>query len=214
MKELDGHLLQLPATPLSATGPARDWTYDPPGGGTIPPWKPCWATPGVFFGRDPLTRPLCVLSRRRSPCRLRGSGEIPDRADEHVDPAFGTGCVKVTPAHDPNDLRHSAPATAAVHHGDGQGRAPLNAAARAASPGAGSLRGAHGCGSGDGSRGKASWLKGGAHRHSGRFRDRGKVSGWSRLLSTPMVRQGLRRLAGRAAALRPSIARSAPLAGR
>jgi len=27
--------------------------------------------------------------------------EIPIVADEHVDPAFGTGCVKVTPAHDP-----------------------------------------------------------------------------------------------------------------
>jgi valyl-tRNA synthetase len=36
---------------------------------------------------------------------------IPVVADEHVDPEFGTGAVKVTPAHDPNDfeigLRHS-----------------------------------------------------------------------------------------------------------
>ncbi|AMA08943.1 valine--tRNA ligase [Picosynechococcus sp. PCC 73109] len=30
--------------------------------------------------------------------------EIPVFADEHVDPEFGTGCVKVTPAHDPNDF--------------------------------------------------------------------------------------------------------------
>ncbi|WP_341884464.1 valine--tRNA ligase [Synechococcus sp. UW140] len=30
--------------------------------------------------------------------------EIPIVADSHVDPAFGTGCVKVTPAHDPNDF--------------------------------------------------------------------------------------------------------------
>jgi valyl-tRNA synthetase len=34
-------------------------------------------------------------------------------ADEHVDAAFGTGCVKVTPAHDPNDFaigqRHNLP---------------------------------------------------------------------------------------------------------
>lgn len=30
--------------------------------------------------------------------------EIPVIADELVDPAFGTGCVKVTPAHDPNDF--------------------------------------------------------------------------------------------------------------
>src|SRR3981081_2077493 len=36
--------------------------------------------------------------------------EIPVIADEYVDPAFGTGVVKITPAHDPNDfemgLRH------------------------------------------------------------------------------------------------------------
>ncbi|MEG0027475.1 MAG: valine--tRNA ligase [Raoultibacter sp.] len=30
--------------------------------------------------------------------------EIPIFADWHVDPEFGTGCVKVTPAHDPNDF--------------------------------------------------------------------------------------------------------------
>lgn len=31
--------------------------------------------------------------------------EIPIIADHHVDPAFGTGMVKITPAHDPNDYR-------------------------------------------------------------------------------------------------------------
>ena len=39
---------------------------------------------------------------------------IPVVADPHVDPAFGTGAVKVTPAHDPNDFeigrRHDLPA--------------------------------------------------------------------------------------------------------
>jgi valyl-tRNA synthetase len=39
--------------------------------------------------------------------------EIPIVADELVDPEFGTGCVKVTPAHDPNDFamgnRHNLP---------------------------------------------------------------------------------------------------------
>ncbi|MFE2742966.1 valine--tRNA ligase [Streptomyces scopuliridis] len=38
---------------------------------------------------------------------------IPVVADEHVDPEFGTGAVKVTPAHDPNDFeigrRHDLP---------------------------------------------------------------------------------------------------------
>jgi valyl-tRNA synthetase len=40
--------------------------------------------------------------------------EIPVVADEFVDPEFGTGAVKVTPAHDPNDyeigVRHDLPA--------------------------------------------------------------------------------------------------------
>ncbi len=39
--------------------------------------------------------------------------EIPVVADEYVDMEFGTGCVKITPAHDPNDYhvgkRHSLP---------------------------------------------------------------------------------------------------------
>lgn len=39
--------------------------------------------------------------------------EIPVIGDEYVDAAFGTGCVKVTPAHDPNDFamgqRHNLP---------------------------------------------------------------------------------------------------------
>jgi valyl-tRNA synthetase len=39
--------------------------------------------------------------------------EVPIIADEYVDPEFGTGAVKVTPAHDPNDyemgLRHNLP---------------------------------------------------------------------------------------------------------
>ena len=39
--------------------------------------------------------------------------ELPIIADEYVDPAFGTGMVKITPAHDPNDYwvgqRHNLP---------------------------------------------------------------------------------------------------------
>ncbi len=47
---------------------------------------------------------------------------IPIVADAHVDPAFGTGAVKVTPAHDPNDFeigrRHGLPALAVMdEHG-------------------------------------------------------------------------------------------------
>lgn len=43
---------------------------------------------------------------------------IPVVADEHVDPEFGSGAVKVTPAHDPNDFaigqRHGLPAPAVM----------------------------------------------------------------------------------------------------
>jgi valyl-tRNA synthetase len=48
---------------------------------------------------------------------------IPIIADEHVDPEFGTGAVKVTPAHDPNDFeigrRHHLPMLTVM---DEQGR--------------------------------------------------------------------------------------------
>ncbi len=43
---------------------------------------------------------------------------IPIIADDFVDPQFGTGCVKVTPAHDPNDYamatRHNLPLTVVI----------------------------------------------------------------------------------------------------
>ncbi|MGK7937092.1 MAG: valine--tRNA ligase [Xenococcaceae cyanobacterium] len=45
--------------------------------------------------------------------------EIPIIADELVEPEFGTGCVKVTPAHDPNDFemgkRHGLPFINIMH---------------------------------------------------------------------------------------------------
>ncbi|MGQ0573466.1 MAG: valine--tRNA ligase [Pseudonocardia sp.] len=46
---------------------------------------------------------------------------IPVVADSHVDPAFGTGAVKVTPAHDPNDFeigrRHDLPMPSILDEG-------------------------------------------------------------------------------------------------
>ncbi len=48
---------------------------------------------------------------------LRNKG-VPIIADDFVDPKFGTGCVKVTPAHDPNDFamaqRHQLPLTVVI----------------------------------------------------------------------------------------------------
>ena len=56
--------------------------------------------------------------------------EIPVVADEYVEMDFGTGCVKITPAHDPNDfevgLRHNLPVidtfTDDAHIAEGYGR--------------------------------------------------------------------------------------------
>ncbi|HWQ93592.1 MAG TPA: valine--tRNA ligase, partial [Clostridia bacterium] len=52
----------------------------------------------------------CLLPLQNKP--------IPIIADDFVDPKFGTGCVKVTPAHDPNDyqmgLRHHLPITTVI----------------------------------------------------------------------------------------------------
>ena len=46
--------------------------------------------------RDSLIGKTCIL-----PIMNR---EIPIFGDEYVDKEFGTGCVKVTPCHDPNDF--------------------------------------------------------------------------------------------------------------
>ncbi|MEZ0285234.1 MAG: valine--tRNA ligase, partial [Thermoleophilia bacterium] len=44
--------------------------------------------------------------------------ELPIVADEHVEPEFGTGALKITPAHDPNDFeiarRHGLPAVGVI----------------------------------------------------------------------------------------------------
>jgi valyl-tRNA synthetase len=57
------------------------------------------------------------LMGRRCMLPLRNKA-IPLIADDFVDPKFGTGCVKVTPAHDPNDyqmaLRHKLPLTVVI----------------------------------------------------------------------------------------------------
>ena len=44
-----------------------------------------------------------AASRCRSP-----TATIPIIADDYVDPEFGTGCVKITPAHDFNDYEVGA----------------------------------------------------------------------------------------------------------
>jgi valyl-tRNA synthetase len=106
MKEVDGHLWHF-RYPLSE-GPAADGrthlevaTTRPETllGDTAVAVNPSDPRYVALVGQS-LTLPL--VGRR-----------IPIVADEHVDAAFGTGCVKVTPAHDPNDFaigqRHDLP---------------------------------------------------------------------------------------------------------
>ena len=45
---------------------------------------------------------------------------IPVVADTYVDMEFGTGVVKITPAHDPNDFRGRPAAQPAGHPRDGR----------------------------------------------------------------------------------------------
>ncbi len=106
MKELDGHLwhFRYPLTGAAAAdgtdhlvvATTRPETMLGDTGVAVHPTDPRYA---ALVGRT-LTLPLV-------------GREIPIVADEHVDPAFGTGCVKVTPAHDPNDFaigaRHGLP---------------------------------------------------------------------------------------------------------
>ncbi len=65
-------------------------------------------------GEDPRYSPSARL-----PCHSAAVGEIPIVCDEHADMEVGTGVVKITPAHDPNDfevgLRHNLPIIRVCH---------------------------------------------------------------------------------------------------
>jgi valyl-tRNA synthetase len=105
MKEVDGHLwhFRYPLTAPSADGrthlevaTTRPETLLGDTAVAVNPKDPRYAD---LVGQT-LTLPLV-------------GREIPIVADDHVDADFGTGCVKVTPAHDPNDFaigqRHDLP---------------------------------------------------------------------------------------------------------
>ena len=106
MKELDGHLWHF-RYPL-ADGPAAD-------GRThleVATTRPETLLGDTAVAVNPTDPRYAALVGRRLRLPLVGR-EIPIVADGHVDPEFGTGCVKVTPAHDPNDFaigqRHILP---------------------------------------------------------------------------------------------------------
>ena len=72
--------------------------------------RPCWATRRWRSMRKTSATRICTARRSLLPLMNR---EIPIILDELANPEFGTGAVKVTPAHDPNDfqagLRHNLP---------------------------------------------------------------------------------------------------------
>ena len=117
MKEVEGSLwhLRYPLTPLadeaSAAGaaPASDHPIDHLVVATTRPETMLGDTGVAVNPSDPR---YAHLVGRSITLPLVGR-QIPIVADAHVDPAFGTGCVKVTPAHDPNDFaigqRHGLP---------------------------------------------------------------------------------------------------------
>ncbi|MEB3270445.1 MAG: valine--tRNA ligase [Synechococcus sp.] len=122
MREVEGQLwhLRYPLTPLAGaadTGGADP--ADPAAGASAAPDHLVVATtrPETMLGDtavavNPADPRYAALVGRTIELPLVGR-RIPIVADEHVDPAFGTGCVKVTPAHDPNDFaigaRHGLP---------------------------------------------------------------------------------------------------------
>ncbi|MCP9771203.1 valine--tRNA ligase [Synechococcus sp. Tobar12-5m-g] len=166
MKELDGHLWHF-RYPLTA-GAAGDATgLDHLVVATTRPETLLGDTGVAVHPGDPR---YAALVGRTITLPLVGR-QIPIVADEHVDPAFGTGCVKVTPAHDPNDFaigaRHGLPLitvmakdgsmNAAAGRFAGLDRFEARAAVVAAMEAEGFL------------------VKVEPHRHSVPFSDRGKV---------------------------------------
>jgi len=106
MKEVDGFLWHF-RYPL-ASGPTADGTTHLEVATTRP--ETLLGDTGVAV--NPSDQRYAALVGQTLSLPLVGR-LIPIVADEHVDPGFGTGCVKVTPAHDPNDFaigqRHGLP---------------------------------------------------------------------------------------------------------
>ena len=100
----DAVVVQLPATDSE---PARSLSLDALVVATTRPETMLGDTAVAVHPEDPRYAPL--IGRRISlPLSDDGTGQprtIPIIADDYVDPAFGTGCVKITPAHDFNDWK-------------------------------------------------------------------------------------------------------------
>ncbi|PHX67568.1 MAG: valine--tRNA ligase [Cyanobium sp. Baikal-G2] len=101
MKEVDGHLWHF-RYPLSAGNGFLE----------VATTRPETLLGDTAVAVNPKDRRYADLVGQTLTLPLVGR-QIPIVADDHVDAEFGTGCVKVTPAHDPNDFaigqRHNLP---------------------------------------------------------------------------------------------------------
>jgi valyl-tRNA synthetase len=106
MKEVDGHLWHF-RYPLTAGAAADGRTHL-----EVATTRPETLLGDTAVAVNPKDPRYADLVGQTLTLPLVGR-EIPIVADDHVDAAFGTGCVKVTPAHDPNDFaigqRHNLP---------------------------------------------------------------------------------------------------------
>ena len=106
MKEVDGHLWHF-RYPLTAGATADGRTHL-----EVATTRPETLLGDTAVAVNPKDPRYAALVGQTLTLPLVGR-EIPIVADDHVDAAFGTGCVKVTPAHDPNDFaigqRHNLP---------------------------------------------------------------------------------------------------------
>ncbi|MEB3155940.1 MAG: valine--tRNA ligase [Cyanobacteriota bacterium] len=116
MKEVEGHLwhLRYPLTPGGETVAADSAAplEAPVDHLVVATTRPETMLGDTAVAVNPADPRYAHLVGRSIDLPLVGR-RIPIVADAHVDPAFGTGCVKVTPAHDPNDFaigqRHGLP---------------------------------------------------------------------------------------------------------
>ncbi len=106
MKEVDGHLWHF-RYPLKEGFDSDRISYL-----EVATTRPETMLGDVAVAVNPSDERYCSLIGKTLVLPLVGR-EIPVIADDHVDKNFGTGCVKVTPAHDPNDFaigqRHDLP---------------------------------------------------------------------------------------------------------
>jgi valyl-tRNA synthetase len=106
MKEVDGHLWHF-RYPLSSGAAADGRTHL-----EVATTRPETLLGDTAVAVNPKDPRYAALVGQTLTLPLVGR-QIPIVADDHVDAEFGTGCVKVTPAHDPNDFaigqRHQLP---------------------------------------------------------------------------------------------------------